>query len=188
MLHFFGRWLTPFNIMALLFLASVGVFRWFQERPLAIGVSPEITEFVRGTPRPALNLKLYFAAVDGRNFAIESRNIKVDGDTLGHRAEATVREWLKGPTALGAIPIIPRESAMPSVFARKDGIVLDLPKSWKAQRLGRSVEWLYACGLTNTLLELQGVQNLTFLSEGKPLETLAGHVSTRNPFTAQECK
>jgi spore germination protein GerM len=188
MLRFFGRWLTPFNIIALLFLGGVAAFRWFQERPLAIGIAPEITEFIKGPQRPALNLKLYFAAVDGRNFAIESRNVRVEGETLGHRAEATVREWLKGPTAQGALPLVPRDSAPPGVFARKDGIVLDLPKTWAKLRLGRSVEWLYACGLTNTLLELQGVKNITFLSEGKPLETLAGHVSTRTPFTAQECK
>ena len=188
MLRFFGRWLTPFNVIALLFLGSVAAFRWFQERPLAIGVAPEITEFMKGPQRPVLNLKLYFAAVDGRNFAIEARNIRVDGETLGHRAEATVREWLKGPSAQGALPLVPRDSTPPGVFSHKDSIVVDLPKSWAKIRLGRSVEWLYACGLTNTLLGLQGVKNVVFMSEGKPLETLAGHVSTRVPFTAQECK
>ena len=187
-MRFFGRWLTPFNIIALLFLGGVSTFRWFQERPLAIGVAPEITEFMKGPQRPALNLKLYFAAVDGRNFAIEARNIRVDGETLGHRAEATVREWIKGPSAQGALPLLPRDSAPPGVFARKDSIVLDLPKSWAQRRMGRTAEWLYACGLTNTLLGLQGVKSVVFMSEGKPLETLAGHVSLRLPFTAQECK
>jgi hypothetical protein len=185
---FINRLLTPFNVIAALLLAAVGLIRVGQDRPISFGLDPEIVAFVQGPKKASSTLKLYFAGLDARSFAIESRTVGLDGTNLGFLANAAVKEWVSGPQAQGAIGLVPSDFAQPEVFAERAGIVVNLPKSWRRAQWGRSGEWLLLCGLANTLLELPKVNSVRYLLEGNAVETVYGHVGMLEPFTEKSCK
>ena len=185
---FLNKFLTPFNVVAALLLAAIGFVRVGQDRPLAYGLDPEIVAFVQGPKKASSAIRLYFAGPDARSFAVEGRTVGTDGKNLGFLADAAVREWIAGPQAQGALALVPPDLEPPLVFAERDGVVINLPKSWRQVQLGRSGEWLLLCGMASTLLELPKVNAVRYLLEGNAVETVYGHVGTLDPFTEKTCK
>ena len=183
-----SRVLTPFNVIAALLLAAVLAVRWAQARPAALAIDPAILAFERGPQGVELPLRLYFANPNGQDFAVESRTASLEGGGLADQAALAVREWIAGPRAQGALPLVPNDIASPTVFARRDTIVIDLPRAWANVRLGSAGELLMLCGLANGVLELKGVSAVQYLLEGAVVESVGGHVLTREPFTVKTCR
>jgi Sporulation and spore germination len=186
MRRFFGYFLTPWNIIAVLLALGALAIRYEQTRPTALAIDPALLDNGE-RPKSELPLRLYFATADGRNYSVETRSAGLNRDDLETRAAIAVRVWLEGPLASGSLRLVPPDADTPTVYARKDSVFLDLPASWTGYQLGLSGETLLYCGLASTLLDLQGVTNVQYLLNGKPAATIGGHVETLQPFTKDTC-
>jgi hypothetical protein len=182
----FFRWVfSPWNIIFALLLIGVLTVRYFQTRPTPLAIDPKLLQ-PEDRSRSRLQLKLYFITPDGQSFAVEGRDAGLELDDLETRAGVAMRNFIEGPKVEGALTLVSKLSN-PTVFAYKDTIFVDLPADWQKIELGTQGELLLLCGITNTMLNLQGVQNVKFLMLGKPTATVGGHIPTSKPFTAKEC-
>jgi hypothetical protein len=182
----FFRWLfSPWNIILVLVLLGVLGVRYLQTRPTALAIDPKLLQPEDRT-RSRLQLELYFVTPDGKSFAVEKRDAGLELDDLGTRASVTMRNYLAGPTLEGAISLIKNLPA-PTIFADKNTVYVDVKVAWQAVQLGTQGELLLYCGITNSMLKLEGVQNVKFLLAGQPVPSIGGHIPTDKAFTAKEC-
>ena len=182
----FFRWLfSPWNIILALVLVGVLAVRYFQTRPTPLAIDPRLLQ-PEDRSRSRLQLKLYFVSPDGKSFAVEERDAGLELDDLETRAGVAMRNFIAGPKVDGAIALI-SQLPVPTVFAHKDTVFIDLQAAWQKITLGTQGELLLICGITNTMLNLEGVQNVKFLLSGQPIATIGGHIPTSKPFTAKEC-
>jgi spore germination protein GerM len=186
MRRFFGYFLTPWNLIALMLVLGVLGVRYIQNRPTALTIDPALLR-LNDTGKAELPLRLYFAALDGRNYSVESRTAPLNRDDLETRAIVAVRVWMAGPLAKESLRLVPEDADTPTIYARKDTVYADIPSGWVQYQLGLSAETLLYCGLASTLLDLKNVKNVQFLLNGKPATTIGGHVETQQPFTKDTC-
>ena len=180
---------TPFNVVAVIAVAGLLLVRLVQERPVSTPIDPSILEFEQGPRKAEVPLRLYFASPDAQSFAIETRGVPVSGSALADRASAAVNAWIAGPTSQGALPLVAVQNLPePTIFAKAGTVYIDLPKRWATNQLGTAGEFLMICGLANTVLELDGAKAVQYLLDGKPTETIGGHVETTEPFTLKTCR
>lgn len=180
---------TPFNVVALIALLSLMLVRLVQERPVSTPIDPSILEFEQGPRKAELPLRLYFAGQDAQSYAIETRGVPIGGNSLAERAAAAVSAWMAGPSSAGALPlVVVPKLPEPTIFARAGTVFVDLPRVWTSNQLGTAGEFLMVCGLANTILELDGAKAVQYLIDGKPAETIGGHVETLEPFTLRTCR
>lgn len=182
----FFRWIfSPWNIIfTILLLAVVGV-RYLQNRPTALAVDPKLLQ-AEDRSRSQLQLELYFVTPDGKSFAVEKRDAGLELDDLETRATVAIKNYMQGPKVDGAVSLI-KDLPTPTVFANTNTIFIDLNPQWQSVRLGTQGELLLYCGITNTMLNLAGVQQVKFLLSGKPTPTIGGHIPTDKNFTSKEC-
>lgn len=182
----FFRWLfSPWNIIFALLLMGVMTVRYFQTRPTPLAIDPKLLQ-PEDRARSRLQLELYFVTPDGKSFAVEKRDAGLELDDLETRASVAMKNYLEGPKAEGAIALVSNVAA-PTLFANNTTIFIDAPTTWQQIKLGTQGELLLYCGITNTMLNLSGVQQVKFLMAGKPTETIGGHIPTSKPFTSREC-
>lgn len=180
---------TPFNVVALIVLLGLILVRLIQERPVSAAIDPSILEFEQGPRKAELPLRLYFAGPDARSFAVETRGVPIAGNGLAERASAAIDAWMAGPSSAGALPLVAAANLpQPTVFAKSGTVFIDLPRAWTTNQLGTAGEILMVCGLANTVLELDGAKAVQYLVDGKPAETIGGHVETLEPFTLKSCR
>jgi Sporulation and spore germination len=187
-----GWLLTPWNIIALMLFVVMFLIRTSQLQPVTVEIDPSLTGAqIQGNIQ--LEMKLYYSSLDAKRFAIETRNARLENDSVTARASRTVSEWFSGPTSKESFSPFPSSLSgldvpKPIVFVRKDTVFLDVPKIWDSIQLGSNGELLLYCGLANSLLDLKDVKNVQFLKAGKRVETIGGHLSTLQPFTLKECR
>ncbi len=181
-----GYFVTPWNIIALLLVLTVLGVRQLQLQPTALAIDPALLQGDQNG-KSELNLRLYFANLDGRNYSVETRNASVGGDTLEFRALGAVRAWMAGPSAAQSLRLVPQDAGTPTVYVRKDTVFVDVPAEWQTFDLGLSGETLLYCGLASTLLDLQGAGSVQYLLNGKSALTIGGNVETNLPYTKDTC-
>jgi Sporulation and spore germination len=186
MRRFLNYFLTPWNLIALMLVLCVLGVRYVQNRPTALEIDPALLN-LNDTGKTELPLRLYFAALDGRNYSVESRTAPLSRDDLETRAMVALRVWMAGPLATESLRLVPEDADTPTVFARKDTVYVDIPAGWVTYQLGLSAETLLYCGVASTLLDLQNAKKVQFLLNGKPATTIGGHVETRQPYTKDTC-
>jgi hypothetical protein len=186
MRRFFGYFVTPWNIIALLLAVGVLLLRDWQLRPTPLAIDPALLQGDQDG-KGQITLRLYFGALDGRNYSVESRSVPVNGDTLEYRALGAVRAWIAGPQAAQSLRLVPQDAGTPTVYVRKDTVYVDIPQEWQTYELGLSGETLLYCGLSSTLLELQGAGSVQYLLNGKPVATIGGNLETLAPYTKDTC-
>ena len=180
---------TPFNVIAVIAVIGLLLVRLVQDRPVSTPIDPSILEFEQGPRKAEVPLRLYFAAQDGQSFAIETRGVPISGTALVDRASAAVNAWIAGPTSQGALPLVVVQNLPePTIFAKAGTVYIDLAKPWTTNQLGTAGEFLMICGLANTVLELDGVKAVQYLLDGKPADTIGGHVETLEPFSLKTCR
>ena len=69
MRRFLGYFVTPWNVIALLLVLSVLGVRYLQTRPTALVIDPALLQGDTGG-KADLQVKLFFAALDGRNYSV----------------------------------------------------------------------------------------------------------------------
>jgi spore germination protein GerM len=89
-----------------------------------------------------------------------------------------------GPTSAAALPVIPARIQIRSVQVREGVAELDLAREGLSG--GSLEEQLFVASIVRTLTQLPEVRAVRFLVEGKPTETLMGHVSTAQPLSTPD--
>ncbi|WP_216318041.1 GerMN domain-containing protein [Deinococcus aestuarii] len=175
------RLFSLFNVVSVALLGAAAYAYQEVQRP------PE-------TPRaPALELaekrgvqvKVYFTDPQVQTFKPETRTVQVLQENPGAVAQAAVNAWANGPTASGALAVVPKGTPAPRVWLRGGHYYVNLPAAYQGLKYGTSGERMLLCTLARTLLETRG-QDVTFLVNGQNADTL-GHLDLREPYTRQDC-
>jgi len=129
----------------------------------------------------AQKVHLYFASRDGRHLQAEERRIAAK-DTPSS-IEAIVEGLLEGPQKSKLASTIPAGSRLLHVFVTEDGTAyVDFTQELSRLHPGGIVaERLTLYAIVNSLvLNLDSVERVVLLFEGKPAPTLAGHLDIRH--------
>jgi hypothetical protein len=128
-------------------------------------------------------LSLYFADSQGEHLIAEGRSVAVAA-SLEERIEDAVRELLKGPRG-SLVRTIPPSVELKDVRMEGDGVAwLNFsPAFVSAHPGGSTAELMTIYSIVNTVsLNFSKVQTVGILVDGKPIDTLAGHIDCREPF------
>ena len=130
-------------------------------------------------------VRLYFASPDADYLKVEARRILRE-ERIIDEAEVLVKELVNGPR--GNLDLtIPPETQLRELYivSEEKCAYLDFNQAFQANHPGGSAgELLTIYSLVNTLIDnLEGIERVQILVEGKTIETLAGHIDTTKPFS-----
>ena len=139
-------------------------------------ISAETTEYAI--------LKLYFANMDGTDLITEERVIEVNANQT---SEKTIMEQLiAGPEELDTQRTVPVETKLRDVTTTNDGICyVNLSQDFVSKHSGGEMaEKLTIYSIVNSLCELDHVDKVQFLIEGKKVDQFKGTLELKTPFAA----
>ncbi len=140
-------------------------------------ISPEPTNYE--------TVKLYFSNKDATGLAVEEREIEVNPN---QPLEKYVMEQLiAGPQTPDLYATIPAETKIRDIKT-VDGICyVDLSNEFVSKHNGGSTgEILTVYSIVNSLTELDYINRVQFLIEGKKVEEFKGHLDFSKPFEAMD--
>jgi len=126
---------------------------------------------------------IFFSDMDSDLLIAEKRTLAWDRDPE-KRAAALLRELLRGPSG-AAVRTTPETALLRSVSIASDGTAqADFSAQLSgAHPGGSSSEVLTVYSIVNTLaLNIDAIKKVQILIEGRPADTIAGHVDCRQPF------
>jgi len=126
---------------------------------------------------------IFFSDMDADLLISEKRTLAWDKDPE-KRAALLLRELLRGPAG-AAVRTTPETAQLRSVSIASDGTArADFSAELSgAHPGGSSSEVLTVYSIVNTLaLNIDAVKKVQILIEGRPADTIAGHVDCRQPF------
>lgn len=139
-------------------------------------ISAETTEYAI--------LTLYFANHDGTDLITEERVIEVNANQT---SEKTVLEQLiAGPEELDAQRTVPVETKIRDVTTTNDGICyVNLSQDFVGKHVGGEMaEKLTIYSIVNSLCELDHIEKVQFLIEGKKVDKFKENLEIKTPFAA----
>lgn len=170
--------------MIFVVLAGVGGLHWFsrgaeKEGPPQASPGPGAGE--QPLESAGQTLTLYFGDKEAMYLEPEVRVVPKNGRSL---AELAVLELIKGPSEEGHSVVIPPETRLLGVKVKDEIAYVDFSQEFKTKHWGGSAgELMTIFSVTNTLTELEGINKVQFLIEGKRTETLAGHFALNEPVS-----
>ncbi len=122
-------------------------------------------------------ITVYFPDDNGMKLLGEQRTISAQTP-----CQSAVEELLAGPQQKGESAIFPRHVKLLSAEV-KDGVAkVNFSRELKQDFVGGSTgEEMLVGSLVNTLTQLDGVKKVQILVEGKPIESLSGHLDLSVP-------
>ncbi|NLW63454.1 MAG: GerMN domain-containing protein [Syntrophomonadaceae bacterium] len=127
-----------------------------------------------------IKVQLYFARQNGDGLAVEEREIpKVTGI-----ARATMEELLKGPNTEDLKSALPAGTRLLDINITPEGTCIVDFSSHITEVSGSRAEALAVFSIVNTLSQFSTVNNVSFLVEGKKVDSIGGDISTAEPVTA----
>ncbi|SHK02941.1 Sporulation and spore germination [Anaerobranca californiensis DSM 14826] len=132
-----------------------------------------------------ITVNLYFPNKDNTKMIAEIRGIP-----LTNKLETSIiKELMAGPKSKGLIPTIPKEAQLIS-FEVVEGIAfINFSKEFQTKHPGGSAgELATLASIVYTLTELENIDKVQILVEGRRLETLAGHIYIMEPLTIKDVK
>ena len=181
-----GNNITNITLLVLLLLgsATTGYFYlsevFSKKRPAAeetVGISTKTAK-----TEDFFSLRIYYP-VDNR-LQMEERRLPRRTRQIAI-AEATIKEFLKGPVATAVPNIIPRDSRLLGLYRGTDGVLyVDLSDEFRRNlQCDATTEFLILKGLYKSLVSnVQDMQDVKILIEGKEIETLGGHFYLSYPL------
>ena len=177
------------GLLGLLGLTTVTAPRWsrFLRQPLPAG--EEDLHVAEATPAPAaseaqrtIQVKLFFEARDGGGLSIEERAVPFSSD-LARQVELLVEALLAGPQGDLTAPL-PTDARVLGAFVTRAGVAyVNVSKEAQAVLSGSHAEMLSVFALVNSVTaNLPAVKRVQVLVDGRPAETLAGHVDLGRPL------
>jgi spore germination protein GerM len=181
-----GRfWLFLAGAIGLGFVASFFLGKLFHPRPESIAPSSKVGDSAQVREATSQRIHLYFADQKGNYLQAEERKVLAE-DAIS-AIEAIMTALLEGPDDSKLVSTIPAGSRLLHVFVTDDGTAyldfnLELlrhhPGGITAERLT-----LYAI-VNSIVLNLEEVERVQLLFEGKAVSTLTGHVDISVAKTA----
>ena len=139
-------------------------------------ISAETTEYAI--------LTLYFANSEGTDLVTEERVIEVNANQT---SEKTILEQLiAGPEEVGIQRTVPVETKLRDVTTTNDGICyVNLSQDFVTKHTGgETEEKLTIYSIVNSLCELDHIDKVQFLIEGKKVDQFKGNLELRTPFAS----
>lgn len=134
--------------------------------------------FLPDTPVP-----LYFGTADAQGVGLEVRWLPRSAATPEGRVEALI----EGPRSPHLVPSIPAGTRLRSVRRVGDLVTVDFSGQIAANHPGGSAgELVTVYSVVNTLTEMDGVERVQWLVDGKIVESLAGHMDLSRPIARNE--
>lgn len=131
---------------------------------------------------------LYFSDDQAMYLVPEKRNISIEqGASDEVLAASIIEELIAGPKNKELYATIPAEAKILSVKI-KDGVAsTDFSEELQSKHWGGSAgEGMTLNSIANTLTELDSIDKVQLLIEGKKVESLAGHADTTVPLERNE--
>ncbi|MDQ7793369.1 MAG: GerMN domain-containing protein [bacterium] len=129
------------------------------------------------SPGARATVALYFADTMAQFTVPEDREIDLQGKSLALRV---VEELTAGPRGHGLHPTIPRGTRVRGVDVVQGVARVDFSREFVDNHPGGSAgEAMTLRSLIFTLTDLEGVEGITILVEGKAIDLLAGHLELR---------
>jgi len=171
------------GIILLLFIFIGGVAGGYLYFSRIVAQEKAAPEIIPGIPKNEmlLSLRIYYP-VGGQLQMEERRPPKKTGSTA--IAEATVEEYLRG-AAVTSISLMPKNARLLGIYRGTDGILyVDLSEEFRRNFQGDVFgEFLLLKGLYESLISnVQDIQDVKILIEGKEVETLGGHLMLMYPL------
>jgi spore germination protein GerM len=181
-----GRfWLLLVVAILLGFGASFFLGKLFLSRSESVSPSSRVSDSISVQEAITRKVHLYFADRKGNYLQAEERKI-LAADTIS-AIEAIIAALLEGPDDPKLVSTIPAGSHLLHIFVTDDGTAY-LDFSSELSRLhpgGITAERLTLYTIVNSLvLNLEQVERVQLLFEGKPASTLSGHLDIRQAKTA----
>ena len=176
------------RLLLLAFLALLLIFGGLLLRSFLISSSPPpqppVPAPAAESPRELREVILYFGAEDGTHLVAESRELH---DCLEEQdcLHSTLQALIDGPVSAAA-PLIPPHTILRGITVSDQGrATVDFNEDLVAGHPGGSMsELLTVYAVVDTLaVNFPYIRQVRFEVEGKPLETLKGHVDLRQPLT-----
>ena len=174
------------KILAVYVLVVVGVFVagvWVG--PLLREKGYQIKDWVIKPPPPREMkvVKLYFSDPQAEYLILEERKV-VALPHIGQEAKEILKELIKGPVDSSLKPTIPLQTEVRDVYVKDDCFYVNFSLALKEKHPGGSSgELLTIYSIVNTLLiNFPSQSRVQILIQGKPAETLAGHIDIRDPL------
>jgi len=181
-----GRfWLLLVFAIVLGFGASFFLGKLFLPRPESISLSSRASDPTSVREAITRKVHLYFADRKGNYLQAEERKILAE-DTIS-AIEAIIAALLEGPDDPKLFSTIPTGSRLLHIFVTDDGTAyLDFSSElFRLHPMGITAERLTLYSIVNSLvLNLEKVERVQLLFEGKPASTLSGHLDIRQAKTA----
>ncbi|EYB68361.1 hypothetical protein DEIPH_ctg025orf0244 [Deinococcus phoenicis] len=175
------RLFSLFNVVTAALLAAAAYAYQEVQRPPATPTPPKLEL----EERHDVKVKVYFTDTQVQSLKPETRTVQVTEENPTTLGQAALNVWASGPSASGALRLVPEGTAAPKLWIRGQHYYVNLPAAYQKLRYGTSGERMLLCTLTRTLLDTRG-QDVTFLVEGQNVDTL-GHLDVREPYTRQDC-
>ena len=181
-----GRfWLLLLVAILLGFGASFFLGKLFLPRSESVSPSSRVSDSISVQEAITRKVHLYFADRKGNYLQAEERKILAE-DTIS-AIEAIIAALLEGPDDPKLVSTIPAGTRLLHIFVTDDGTAY-LDFSSELSRLhpgGITAERLTLYTIVNSLvLNLEQVERVQLLFEGKPASTLSGHLDIRQAKTA----
>jgi len=173
--------LVFFGLLVVSFIAGIIFAPFIQEG------SYQLKEWVDRSIHPPTRSRvviLYFSTPEEEVLAPVERKIIIQKET-NSQIKATLQDLIKGPQDTSYEPTLPAETKIRAVYVRETTIYVDFfsPLTEKHPG-GTSAELISIYSIVNTLLEnFPPYSQVQILIDGKPQQTLAGHIDIRGPFT-----
>ena len=178
-------WLLLVAAVALGFAAAFFLGKHFFSSPESTTPHSKIRDSVPVQAASTRKVHLYFASRKGRFLQAEER--KIQATDTGSAIEAIVSALLEGPEDAKLVSTIPTGSKLLHTFITDDGTAyVDFNSELSLLHPGGvTAERLTIYAIVNSLvLNLDSVERVQLLLEGKPASTLAGHLDIRIARTA----
>lgn len=162
-------------------IAAYGILRYTPEGSESPGVTRVALEPVIGEKTAVY---LYFAFRDGTSLSAEKHVVEMSEDPARF-AETIIRALAQGPTQGDLVRTVPRETACRALYVTKDNTAyVDFSSGIREYHPGGcQAELLTVYAIVNSLaVNVDGIDRVKFLIEGREAETLAGHVDLRFAF------
>ena len=139
-------------------------------------ISAETTEYAI--------LTLYFANNLGTDLITEERVIEVNSNQT--REKTILEQLIAGPEELDAQRTVPVETKLRDVTTTNDGICyVNLSQDFVTKHSGEeTAEKLTIYSIVNSLCELEHIDKVQFLIEGKKVDYFKGTMELKTPFAA----
>ncbi len=136
------------------------------------------------TPLPHESVRLYFPSASTEGLVEETREI-LRTTTAGDRAKQILSDLLAGPTDDAALSFVPAGTRLRQVYVLDNGTAYaDFSEEIRSGMGGGSeAEILTVYSIVNSLaLNIQEIRRVGILVEGRPCETLNGHLDLHLPL------